>query len=149
MSRLCQTRQSISATSVSHPLLHPPKSTHTLSLVLPYSPSSVCPSLSASFHPSPVQFFISGSIFLTSAYSSSDDTSSSLSVFLCQSAPTPPNTRSLMKSIHLSMWRRPANHHVTVCAFIWTLCLCVSQGFTECTHNNHKVLHNKTQEIKV
>ena len=45
---------------MSHPLIPPP-----LSLTLFYSPSSVSRSLSESFHPSCVQFFISGSIFLT------------------------------------------------------------------------------------
>ena len=43
--------------------------------------SSVSPSLSASFHPSLVQFFISGSIFLTSSHSSSS--SRHLSLLFC------------------------------------------------------------------
>lgn len=67
MSRLCQTRQSISGTS--HSRFRPPSlplSSPTITRsAIHYS--SVSLSLSVSSHPSLVQFFISGSIFLTSS----------------------------------------------------------------------------------
>lgn len=117
MSRLCQTRQSISETS------SPPVALPRLPPSLPQSAllsCSVSPSLSVSFHPSRVQFFISGSIFfdvLSLLLRRHSSLPFCLPPLACQSV-VPALSLSLSlsfrKSISFHMWWQPVNRHQTV-----------------------------------
>lgn len=142
MSRLCQTRQSISTTSVSHLLLHVPPAplhTHTITRSAPLSPPPpFCPSILISVLPS-----VSRSIFhfrfnlfdVCSLLRRHLFLPFCLPLSICRLRPppscflTPPH--SLVESICLSMGWRPANHRVTVskmCFHLDLVFVCLLNG---------------------